>query len=135
MWLWQLLLDPKAEYGVGEEFGEDEVLSMSQTNTKDFEAYKSRRTSEVAANKVQYDLYSKEYDAWTKQFKAEFTMSRFVYPLLLSKIWLVVQHCLVIVGNKIFGVEIYKTPIGWIIKRLRYLMLKRVRRYTSGCTI
>ena len=65
-------LDPNAEYGVGEEFGEDEVLEhVTDQHKKDFEAYKSRRTSEVAANKVQYDLYSKEYDAWTKQFKAE----------------------------------------------------------------
>ena len=64
-------LDPDAEYGVGEEFGEDEVLSrVTEQHKKDYAAYKARRTPEVAANKVQHGLYSTEYDDWRKRYES-----------------------------------------------------------------
>ena len=66
------LPDPVKGDGYGEEIDEGDVDQyITERHKKEYEQYKEARIKEIAANKTQYDLYSVEYDAWTKQFKAE----------------------------------------------------------------
>jgi hypothetical protein len=66
------LLDPNAEYGVGESFEEDELSQhITEQHKRDYEAYKARRIPEVASNKAQHELYTSDYDAWSKRYTSE----------------------------------------------------------------
>ena len=66
------LPDPVEGNGYGKEIDEGEIDQyITDEHKKEFEQYKEARIKEIAANKIQYDLYSAEYDAWTKRFKAE----------------------------------------------------------------
>ena len=58
--------------GYGKEIDEGEIDQyITDKHKKEFEQYKDARIKEIAANVIQYDLYSAEYDAWTKRFNAE----------------------------------------------------------------